>query len=118
MPKPTIEEMRQHVGNLCKKHDISLQAVDRGRKAYAIPEFEEIGIPLIRSAISYATAMHEIGHILGQNQGSRSVMVRERRAWQWARSNSLIWTPAMERSALKALEWYAPRAARVDRRRS
>ena len=114
----TVEDMRQHVRNLCKKHAISLQAVDRGRRAYAIPEFHEIGIPLIRSAISYATAMHEIGHHRGHHQNSRRTMVRERWAWRWARSNSLIWTPAMERSSLEALEWYASRVAKIDRKQA
>src|SRR5258708_39773715 len=72
----------------------------------------------IKSGISYATALHEVGHILGRHQHSNSTMVRERWAWHWARVNALIWTPAMEQSARKALEWYAPRAAEIDRKKA
>ena len=46
--------------------------------------------------LSYATAMHEIGHILGRYQNSRRVMVRESWAWVWARRNALMWTPATQ----------------------
>jgi hypothetical protein len=59
------------------------------------------------SSLSYATALHEIGHWKGRYQRSRNVIVRERWAWQWARKNALIWTRAMERDATMSL--YAAR---------
>ncbi len=119
MTAVSIEDMRQHVSKLCREHQITCHEVKRPNQAYALREADEIGIPLIRSAVSYATAMHEIGHHLGRRQTNRSVLVREREAWQWARSNALrgIWTPAMERSARRALEWYEQRAADFDRKR-
>jgi hypothetical protein len=82
------------------------------REAFAIIEADEIRIPPIRSTISYATAMHELGHQLGnpRHQNSSSVMARERDAWRWARSNAKIWTPAMERQAVKSLQDCASRS--------
>ena len=41
--------------------------------------------------------------------------MRERWAWEWARANALIWTPAMENSARKAGKWYALHASTIDR---
>jgi hypothetical protein len=69
----------------------------------------EVQIPSIRSTITYATALYEIGHILGRYQKSRSIMVRERWAWEWARSAGRVWTPAMERCATKSPAWYVKR---------
>ena len=66
----------------------------------------ELWLAPVRSALSYAVALHEIGHWKGSRQNSRSVMVRERAAWQWARENALIWTDAMERCATQSLAWY------------
>ena len=53
----------------------------------------------VRSPRSYATALHEIGHILGRHQRSQAVLVRERWAWHWAKRNALQWTPEMRRHA-------------------
>jgi hypothetical protein len=69
-------------------------------------ELLEVIIPPVRSKRSYATAMHELGHVFGRHQLSRREMVRERWAWHWARSNALVWTPAMERDCSQSLERY------------
>ena len=66
----------------------------------------EIWIRPIRSPRAYATALHEIGHILGRYQMRFSGMVSERWAWQWARRNALQWTPAMEQHAERCLKSY------------
>src|SRR4051812_19656709 len=85
---------QEHVGELCAKHEITRSQCQRPTQAWAGREISEICIPPIRSAISYATALHEIGHIVGPHQRSRESMVRERWAWRWAKSQALIWTPA------------------------
>ena len=108
--KASVEQMRQHVLCICQNEDIVFSWCRRPAQAWSVNEFEEICIPPIRSAISYATALHEIGHIKGRYQRSRSAMVRERWAWHWARANALIWTPATERNAYDALTRYAARA--------
>jgi hypothetical protein len=74
---------------------------------------EEIRIPPIKSAISYAAALHEIGHIQGRYQTSRHSLVRELAAWRWARQQALAWTPAMERMCASSLAW-AARNGRIN----
>ncbi len=107
MSATTVEEMRQHIEKLSRKHDIVVGRVRRPAEAWSVREFEEICIPEIKSATSYATALHELGHILGRHQLSRKTMVRERWAWQWARKNALTWTPIMERDRCESLEFAA-----------
>src|SRR5262245_57271226 len=90
--EPSREELRQHVLSLCERHGIVVHRCRRTTQTTAIHEFEEITIAPVRSLLSYASAMHEIGHILGRHQRSRRTMVRERWAWHWARANALAWT--------------------------
>jgi hypothetical protein len=107
--------MRRHVEELLtllEHDDIRIAWIKRPTRARVLcfsGDVFELQLPPVRSAISYATALHEIGHVLGQHQNSRRVMVRERWAWQWARSLALVWTPAMERHATKSLDGYARR---------
>jgi hypothetical protein len=102
-----VDAMTRHILNLCERHSIEIEWRRRG--GLASREFGFISIPPIRSAITYAVALHEIGHVLGRHQTSRSVIVRERWAWAWARHNAIAWTPAMERAALRSLAWYERR---------
>jgi len=100
--------MRRHVAQLTAT--IQTLPVKRLRQAKAIRDDDgevlELWLAPVRSALSYATALHEIGHWKGHHRNSRNVMVRERAAWQWARKNALIWTEAMERCAAKSLAYY------------
>ena len=92
--------------DICSDREIGVRWCKRIHQSKAMYDFEEIVIAPIRSAISYAVALHEIGHILGRRQHSKSVLVRERFAWQWARGAARTWTPAMERRAMASYEWY------------
>src|SRR5258706_14214903 len=107
----TVQDMHQDVIDLCSKHEIACTWCQRPSQAWAAKDFEEICIPPIKSPISYATALHEIGHILGRYQRSSDSMVREHWAWQWAKRNALIWTPVMDRCADSSLG-FAAKAAR------
>ena len=69
----------------------------------------EIQTPEIRGPVSYATALHELGHMFGRYQRSRPSLTRERWAWDWPRRHALIWTPATERTAAACLAWYGAR---------
>jgi hypothetical protein len=99
-----VELMRQHITSLLDRHEIIHQS--NGRKAFALFEAWEVQFPAVKSQISYATALHEIGHLLGPRRNSRRIMVRERDAWRWAKRNALQWTPTMERCARDSLDWY------------
>jgi hypothetical protein len=107
--------MREHVTSLCERHEIIVKWCRRTSQAHAINVAEEITIAPVRSAISYATALHEIGHILGRHQRGRRVMIKEDWAWRWAKANALMWTPRMERHRREAMRWYSQRAKRFDR---
>jgi hypothetical protein len=104
MKQPTVDEMRRHIGDLLDKHEIIFNIeCRRPSEAWAVCEFEEVSIPPIKSVLSYATALHEIGHIRGRYQTSRDMMVRESWAWRWAQQNALVWTPRMEEYRVNAL---------------
>ena len=100
---PTVAQMRAHVVRICKVNGIE---INYDRHASASYEVREIWIRPIRSPLAYATALQEIGHILGRYQMRFSGMVSERWAWQWARRNALQWTPAMEQHAERCLKSY------------
>src|SRR5215510_2202843 len=91
MSTTSIGRLRQHVEDLAAEHDIVVGT----------------WVP-INSVISYAVALHEIGHIRGRFQRSSHSLVREQGAWAWARQNALVWTDRMERYAITALARIAP----------
>jgi len=111
MNRVTVADMRRHVEALASEHEILVDTrrVKRADRAYALREADggsnEVQIPPIRSAITYVTALHEIGHILGPHQSSRSSLVRERWAWRWARENAIVWTSGMQRTAARELAY-------------
>ena len=69
----------------------------------------ELHLPVIRDAKDYATALHELGHLLGRYQRSNNALLRERWAWVWARRTALTWTRTMEAEAVASLAWYVNR---------
>lgn len=103
----TVKEMRAHIARLCKRHRIRHVHVARVDDGFADNQRgnRTIKAPPIKSAISYACALHEIGHILSGNFGA-SLFVFEASAWKWARGAALCWTPAMARSARRSLQSY------------
>jgi hypothetical protein len=119
-----VEDMRRHIEGLLAPYmradlddGIQVSWDRRAGRARVIRDLDgtvvEIQLAPIRSAISYATALHEIGHMRGRHQRSRSQVVRERWAWEWARHNALSWAPSMERHAVKALAWYELRGRKA-----
>lgn len=105
-------EMRSHIYGLVERHDIITSTCRRPDRAWGSRELWEVQIPPVRSAASYATALHEIGHLLGRHQDSLRSMVRERAAWDWAKRNALVWTDRMETHRLTCLD-HAARNSRL-----
>jgi hypothetical protein len=120
--RPSLEQMRQHVAELLETHEIISRCCRSPRLAWGARDVWEVHIPQIKSAVSYATCLHEIGHLLGRHQNSASLMVRERWAWRWAwrwaEQNALTWTPQMDRDRDKSLAWYKPRVRSIERKRA
>ena len=102
----SIADLAQHFRDLCATEDINVEWCRRPMQAASSREMEFVSIAPIKSVISYAVALHEVGHIKGRYQQSPRVIVRERWAWDWARRNAIIWTPRMERHARTSLAWY------------
>jgi hypothetical protein len=116
---PTIADLEQHFLRLSSAEEIDIDWCERPSKALAVSgEFDFIRAPRIKSLISYAVAMHELGHIKGRNQYSKNQIVRERWAWEWARRNAMLWTPRMERYAVASVRWYQRRWSQQRRRTS
>lgn len=66
----------------------------------------------VRDLLSYATALHELGHLGGEEQDlSRvaplAVMCAEAGAWAWAEAHALCWPPAIQDYQAQCLQSYA-----------
>ncbi len=98
-----IETYRQHIETLCVEHHIVLEVRPGGGRAWR--RSRRVRVPPIRTGISYAIALHEIGHILGENQDGRR-LEKEVGAWLWARSNALSWRKPMKNAMKRRLASY------------
>jgi hypothetical protein len=96
----TLEDLHQHVVNLAA----DLRIVWSAWCAKAEPEIGTVTLRPIKSEKDYAVALHEIGHI--RTGRFDDVLIEERRAWEWARDNALVWMPTMQRHADSCLEQY------------
>jgi hypothetical protein len=65
--KISARVMQVHIEDLCDHYDIGWSTFPSGRGfcGLALPELWEIETPAIQGRISYATALHEIGHLVG-----------------------------------------------------
>jgi hypothetical protein len=99
----TLEDLHQHVLDLWGKDD-GIEWVSKVFMPTANHETGTLRLHPIKSEATYAVALHEIGHL---RQGfGEDVLLDERRAWDWARDNALIWTPTMEREAERGMGSY------------
>jgi hypothetical protein len=114
----SVDAMRRHIAQLTSGFppdaDVRISRVKRLHQAKVLTDdygdVLEMWLPTVRSVVSYAVALHEVGHMKSR---SRNEMVRERAAWQWAKDNALVWTPQMERRAAEALAWIETTATRA-----
>ena len=99
----TREEMVEHIDELCTDHGITVGAHSRGGRAWK--RGKRIDIKPVKTGITYAVALHELGHILGPWQ-SKPRLYSEAGAWVWAKDNAKEWTPQMEAKMAKCLHSY------------
>jgi hypothetical protein len=92
--------------SITEEHGITIDTSrsDRPADSFAIPSARTVCIPPLRSAIGYATALHEFGHLIAPGAQDPSLEA-EKIAWQWAREHALIWTPQMARLQEQALAY-------------
>jgi hypothetical protein len=84
----------RHIAALCLENGIEVSAHSRGGRAFRRKRL--IKIRPVATAITYAVALHEIGHILGPRQSGLR-LDKEAGAWEWAIANAIDWTPVMQR---------------------
>lgn len=97
---------KKHIEAICKNNDITIE-ISSGSRGRAWSKTRVIRIPEVKTGITYALALHEIGHILGIRSGKR--LEKEMQAWEWAMKNAIEWTQpmnqAMERRLGSYLRW-------------
>ena len=134
-----MQALHHHVKTLVHQYNVTLCGIASAGPAYAQrygPKRRAregcvgaIALPdwPVRSDVSYAVALHELGHVLSptqrQHQASDSLAVRlgDRRmfsdayllneldAWHWARGHALHWTKTMGKEEHRCLRTYAGR---------
>jgi hypothetical protein len=105
----TIADLDAHIQALCDAHAIERHQGGRGaafRRGPAGRRRLAIRIPPVRSQITYAVALHEIGHLVGPGR-SGTRLEKEAAAWRWALANSAVeLSDAARRSAGRRLRSY------------
>lgn len=91
-------EMADHIAALAAELGITVEGHTTGGRAYQ--GSRKVKIRPVRSEITYAVALHEIGHIaIGNRSRAIGRLAEEAEAWEWARSNALEWTDRMSEKA-------------------
>lgn len=94
-----------HIARICKIDDIEISYVSWGG-GRAWHRTRKIRTRHVKSDVTYALALHELGHIL-EPRGHRGPRLdREVAAWQWAKANAKEWTDKMDAYMQKALRSY------------
>lgn len=94
----------EHVEILISSHGISAEWKEGYFKGRSWRSKRRIKIAPVRSAATYAIALHEIGHVVGRQSGLRIDM--EVQAWEWAEANALEWTEPMIIKAARCVASY------------
>ena len=98
-------DMALHVQELCAKHKItvSFDSLKNATPQYwANRRKNAIQIRPTKNTGYYVSALHEIGHLIGQQQNGNLIQA-EIYAWVWAKQNAIVWTDTAERIMEKAL---------------
>jgi hypothetical protein len=88
----TVADLDAHIQQLCDAHGIERLIGRRGlayRRGPAGRRRPGIRIPPVRSQITYAVGLHEIGHLVGPGR-SGTRLEKEAAAWRWALANSTV----------------------------
>ena len=111
-------DMALHIQELCAVENITViyQSLTETVARYsAIPSRRHITIRPTKNTGYYVSALHEIGHILGDNQ-SRNNTTKEKEigAWIWAMLSAIVWTDTADRVMAKALRSYGVEQTEIE----
>lgn len=98
--------LAKHFAKLVRRHKVEVTELPYELKyeAHAKLATREVFATAVVDEETYAIGMHELGHVASEHSDER--IVQERRAWDWARTNTADWTETM-----KATEWRVMGAA-------
>jgi hypothetical protein len=115
----TPSELRQHVLSIALSFQVVLVELDiptvEAMMMPITPDFRAAFVAPITDEITYAVAMHELGHAVApagclrfaqQSVTRSSLITEELAAWEWARHMALDWSPTMHHVATLALRAY------------
>lgn len=135
----SVQQMAAHVRRLARHHAITIGPVAHRctcgtcpfnpEGGEALTESREVNIPPVTTAARYAVALHEIGHIVVDDEGRGygpdepslafldkynaavtadyvRALGNERDAWDWAEAHALTWTPEMAAKRTDGLASY------------
>ena len=111
-------DMALHIQELLavEKISVSYQSLTETVPRYsAIPSRRHITIRPTKNTGYYVSALHEIGHILGDDQ-SRNNTTKEKEigAWIWAMLSAIVWTETADRVMARALRSYGVEQAEIE----
>ena len=100
-------DMALHIQELCAEHKITVkyQPLDDITPCYyANQKTKVIMIRPTKNTGYYVSALHEIGHLVGENQSrDNDLLEKEIGAWKYAMEQALVWTDTATRIMKKAL---------------
>ena len=109
-------DMAIHVMELCAEHKIKVRfTLEQPATGYvADRQHRTIKTRPVRNTGFYVSALHEIGHIVGEHQTvDDSRLMQEWYAWRFAKETALTWTDTAERVMKRALSSYCNSFKRV-----
>lgn len=89
----TADDLTLHISRLGLAHGVRVD-IARHHEGLANRHFQMIRVPPIKSPVSYAIALHEMGHCVGEYPGD--LLGKEAAAWEWAKANALFWNASMQ----------------------
>ena len=103
-------DMALHIQELCAKHKITVkyQPLDDITPCYyANQKTKVIMIRPTKNTGYYVSALHEIGHLVGENQSmDNDLLEKEIGAWKYAMEQAIVWTDTATRIMKRALMSY------------
>lgn len=93
-----------HIQSIAQTHNVSVEIASPGYDGRAWRKKKKVKIAEVKTAVTYALALHELGHVLGKQSGNR--LHKEWQAWEWAMANAVCWTEPMARKMQRCLVSY------------
>jgi hypothetical protein len=104
MSIPGFADMAARIDRLAAEHEVAVTWCDSASKAYT--DQRHVAIRPVRSEVTYAVALHELGHILAEGGRGRFWMDLEAEscAWEWALRNAGTVGPRFRATVKRGLQ--------------